>query len=215
MARRAIFRRCRADTPAKSGTSASRSARSSAASDGLAVAARPAARAFRVSAMRAVAGIARRLYTIACCTPVGDEQAAPSLASGHRRDGAARRARRDRGRVRARPRSARRGRSEPAGVPLAQSVRARADARGRQARADRVGGDPASSRRPLPRGWPGAAGSGRAHRWLIFMTNTVQTALMRFIYPERYGGDGVRDAAAAELREHFGRLEGELEGRDW
>lgn len=53
------------------------------------------------------------------------------------------------------------------------------------------------------------------YRWLVFMTNTVQTALMRFIYPERYGGDGVRDAAAAELREHFGRLEAELDGREW
>jgi glutathione S-transferase len=53
------------------------------------------------------------------------------------------------------------------------------------------------------------------YRWLVFMTNTVQTALMRFIYPERYGGDGVRDAAAGELREHFGRLEAELDGREW
>src|SRR3954467_2438617 len=27
------------------------------------------------------------------------------------------------------------------------------------------------------------------YRWLIFMTNTLQTALLRLIYPERYGGE--------------------------
>jgi glutathione S-transferase len=53
------------------------------------------------------------------------------------------------------------------------------------------------------------------YRWLIFMTNTVQAALMRVIYPERYGDDGVREAAAAELRQEFARLEGRLDGRDW
>jgi glutathione S-transferase len=53
------------------------------------------------------------------------------------------------------------------------------------------------------------------YRWLIFMTNTVQTALMRFIYPERYGREGVREAAVAELREHFGRLDAQLDGRNW
>src|SRR5437899_8852534 len=26
------------------------------------------------------------------------------------------------------------------------------------------------------------------YRWLVFLTNTVQTAMLRFFYPERYGG---------------------------
>jgi glutathione S-transferase len=53
------------------------------------------------------------------------------------------------------------------------------------------------------------------YRWLAFMTNTVQTAFLRFFYPERYGADGVGELAAAELQELFGLLDAELEGREW
>jgi glutathione S-transferase len=53
------------------------------------------------------------------------------------------------------------------------------------------------------------------YRWLVFMTNTVQTAHLRQIYPERYGDDGVRERAEADLREHYDLIERELEGREW
>jgi len=54
------------------------------------------------------------------------------------------------------------------------------------------------------------------YRWLVFMTNTLQTALARVIYPERYGGaDDVRRLAAAEAGGHFDLIEHELDGRDW
>ncbi len=53
------------------------------------------------------------------------------------------------------------------------------------------------------------------YRWLIFMTNTVQGALLRVFYPERYGGDDVRALAAAETQRHFDLIARELGGRDW
>lgn len=53
------------------------------------------------------------------------------------------------------------------------------------------------------------------YRWLVFMTNTVQTGLLRFLYPERYGDGEVRSLADAELQQLFDRIEGELAGRDW
>jgi glutathione S-transferase len=53
------------------------------------------------------------------------------------------------------------------------------------------------------------------YRWLIFMTNTLQTTLLRFLYPERYGADGVREIAAADAAQHFDLIEDELEGREW
>ncbi len=53
------------------------------------------------------------------------------------------------------------------------------------------------------------------YRWLIFMTNTVQTAFLRFFYPERYGGAGVEEAAVADLASHFDLIESHLEGREW
>ena len=58
---------------------------------------------------------------------------------------------------------------------------------------------------------------GRAHfyRWLVFMTNTVQTAMLRFLYPERYGDESVGRIAAAEAGRHFDLLDRRLEGRDW
>jgi glutathione S-transferase len=53
------------------------------------------------------------------------------------------------------------------------------------------------------------------YRWLIFMTNTLQTTLLRFLYPERYGADGVREIAAADAAHYFDLIDERLEGRDW
>jgi glutathione S-transferase len=53
------------------------------------------------------------------------------------------------------------------------------------------------------------------YRWLVFLTNSVQTAMLRFFYPERYGGNGVGDVAAAEAARHFELLDRTLEGREW
>ena len=51
------------------------------------------------------------------------------------------------------------------------------------------------------------------YRWLVFLTNTVQTTMLRFFYPERYGGDGrVGELAAAEAARHFALLDRTLEG---
>ncbi len=54
------------------------------------------------------------------------------------------------------------------------------------------------------------------YRWLVFLTNTVQTGFLRFFYPERYGDeDTVRAAAARDLAEAFDILDRALEGRTW
>ena len=53
------------------------------------------------------------------------------------------------------------------------------------------------------------------YRWLVFLTNTVQTTMLRFFYPERYGGAGVGELAAAEAARHFALLDRALEDRDW
>jgi glutathione S-transferase len=53
------------------------------------------------------------------------------------------------------------------------------------------------------------------YRLLVFMTNTVQTALLRFLYPERHGGGDVRAVAGEELQTLFERIDGELEDREW
>jgi glutathione S-transferase len=53
------------------------------------------------------------------------------------------------------------------------------------------------------------------YRWLVFMTNTMQTAMLRFFYPERYGDGDVGDVAAREAQEHFDLVERELAGREW
>jgi glutathione S-transferase len=52
-----------------------------------------------------------------------------------------------------------------------------------------------------------------AYRWLMYLTNTLQPAFMRFFYPERYGSDAAREEAA--LAEHFDWIDGELAGRTW
>ena len=54
------------------------------------------------------------------------------------------------------------------------------------------------------------------YRWLAFLTNTVQTTMLRFFYPERYGGgDAVEAAAARDAQEAFDILDRALEGRTW
>jgi len=54
------------------------------------------------------------------------------------------------------------------------------------------------------------------YRWLVFLTNTVQTAFLRFFYPERYGGaDDVADAGSRDAGEAFDIVERALEGRTW
>ena len=53
------------------------------------------------------------------------------------------------------------------------------------------------------------------YRWLVFLTNTVQTACLRAIYPERYGSAGVRELAERDLHDHFDLLDRELAGREW
>ncbi len=52
-------------------------------------------------------------------------------------------------------------------------------------------------------------------RWLVFLTNTLQTTLLRFLYPERYGTAGVRELADAEAQRHFDRIEAHLADREW
>jgi glutathione S-transferase len=63
----------------------------------------------------------------------------------------------------------------------------------------------------------GLAPSDRArfYRWLVFMTNTLQPALMRAFYPERYGSADVLELAHAESQAAFDLLERELTGREW
>ena len=54
------------------------------------------------------------------------------------------------------------------------------------------------------------------YRWLVFQTNTVQTAMLRFFYPERYGDvDTVAAAATRDAHEAFDILDRALEGRTW
>ena len=53
------------------------------------------------------------------------------------------------------------------------------------------------------------------YRWLVFLTNTLQTAMLRFFYPERYGDTGVAELAAEEAGRHYDLVDRELAGRDW
>jgi len=53
------------------------------------------------------------------------------------------------------------------------------------------------------------------YRWLMWLTNTVQPAQLRYFYPDRYGNEGVKEAAEAELHEHHDRIDGHLAGREW
>ncbi len=53
------------------------------------------------------------------------------------------------------------------------------------------------------------------YHWLVFMTNSLQTALQRWFYPDRYGDESVQAVAAAEAARHYDLLDRALEGRDW
>ncbi len=54
------------------------------------------------------------------------------------------------------------------------------------------------------------------YRWLVFMTNALQTAFLRMFYPERYGGgDDVRRVAAAEADGYFELIERGVDGHEW
>lgn len=53
------------------------------------------------------------------------------------------------------------------------------------------------------------------YRWLVFMTNTVQTTMLRVFYPERYGGPEVETIARTEAASHFALLDTALDGREW
>jgi len=53
------------------------------------------------------------------------------------------------------------------------------------------------------------------YRWLLWLTNTVQTAELRQMYPHRYGQEGVKETAEAELREHYALIDGHLADREW
>lgn len=70
-----------------------------------------------------------------------------------------------------------------------------------------------TDRYPEARLAPGARAD--FYRWLVFMTNTMQTCLLRFFYPERYGGGDVERVAAAEAGRLFDVVDGGLEGREW
>lgn len=62
-----------------------------------------------------------------------------------------------------------------------------------------------------------APGPGRSQvvGWLMFLTNTVQPAFLRWFYPERYGDGEVKEVATAELARLFDRIDAHLEGRTW
>lgn len=53
------------------------------------------------------------------------------------------------------------------------------------------------------------------YRWMLWLSNTVQMTALRHFYPDRYGTDGVQEAADAELAAHFDLIERHLEGREW
>ena len=53
------------------------------------------------------------------------------------------------------------------------------------------------------------------YRWLVFLTNTVQTTMLHFFYPERYGSEGVQELAASDAAGYFELLDRNLAGRKW
>jgi glutathione S-transferase len=60
----------------------------------------------------------------------------------------------------------------------------------------------------------------QVYRYLMYLTNTVQSGFMHFYYPERYTNDAAAEAAISAredelLGEAFDWLDSELEGREW
>ena len=62
---------------------------------------------------------------------------------------------------------------------------------------------------------PGTQERSELYRWLLWLSNTVQAAQMRHFYPDRYGTEGVKEAADAELYRHHALIDAHLEGREW
>jgi glutathione S-transferase len=64
---------------------------------------------------------------------------------------------------------------------------------------------------------PPAATRERAelYRWLLWLSNTVQMTQLRHFYPHRYGTEGVKEAADAELAGHYDLIDRHLANRDW
>ena len=62
---------------------------------------------------------------------------------------------------------------------------------------------------------PGTRERSELYRWLMYLTNTVQPAQLRYFYPDRYGTEGVKEAAAAELAAHYDLIDGQLTGHEW
>ena len=63
-----------------------------------------------------------------------------------------------------------------------------------------------------------AAGTRRRaelYRWLLWLSNTVQMTQLRHFYPHRYGTEGVKEAADAELAAHYDLIDAHLGGREW
>jgi glutathione S-transferase len=53
------------------------------------------------------------------------------------------------------------------------------------------------------------------YRWLLWLTNTIQPAELRQMYPDRYGAEGVKEAAEAELHGHYALIDSHLADREW
>ena len=53
------------------------------------------------------------------------------------------------------------------------------------------------------------------YRWLLWLSNTVQMTQMRHFYPHRYGSEGVKELADAELASHHARIDAHLADREW
>lgn len=53
------------------------------------------------------------------------------------------------------------------------------------------------------------------YRWLVLLTNTLQPALMRLMYPARFGTAGVVEAASTDAHIEFDRIDAHLGAREW
>ncbi len=67
---------------------------------------------------------------------------------------------------------------------------------------------------------PATRERSEVYRWLVYLTNTLQPAFLRWFYPERYTADPAGEAAIRALEtetiaHHLDRLDAELAGRPW